>query len=94
MKWYVPFTYKLEDSKNEIVWLNLTNGEVKIKPENYDTDKDKWYLANLNYMGFYKVNYDTENWYRLVEQLKKNHAAFTPTERAGLIYDAFKFAKY
>ena len=75
------------------MWLNLTDSQIIRNSENYANDKGKWFLANLDYTGYFKVNYDSENWQRLSEQLNKDHTVFTPTERAGLIYDAFIFAK-
>lgn len=36
------------------------------------TDTD-WVLANLNMSGYYRVNYDLENWHRLITQLDANH---------------------
>ena len=36
--------------------------------------KDKgWLKANLDQIGFYRVNYDAENWKALAEQLMKDH---------------------
>jgi hypothetical protein len=30
---------------------------------------DEFILANLNSIGFYRVNYDKENWNRIIKQL-------------------------
>jgi hypothetical protein len=32
-----------------------------------------WLLVNLRTSGFYRVNYDQENWERLLAQLDTNH---------------------
>ena len=32
-----------------------------------------WYIVNTYRYGFYRVNYDTDNWNRLANQLYKNH---------------------
>ena len=29
-----------------------------------------WVKANVNQSGFYRVNYDTDNWYLLISHLK------------------------
>lgn len=34
---------------------------------------DEWLLANLNIIGYYRVNYDTGNWERLLNQLSTDH---------------------
>lgn len=35
-----------------------------------------WVLANLNVVGYYRVNYDLGNWNRLVEVLSNNHTVY------------------
>ena len=32
-----------------------------------------WLLCNVNYMGFYRTNYDPEMWRKISKQLLKNH---------------------
>jgi hypothetical protein len=56
-------------------------------------NNDQWILANLNFMGYYRVNYDKQNWFKIVQQLKHDHRVFTPVERAALIYDSFTLAR-
>ncbi|XP_073706368.1 aminopeptidase N-like [Garra rufa] len=36
-------------------------------------DKDEWLLANINCIGFFRVNYDEENWNKLRMQLERDH---------------------
>lgn len=53
--------------------LSLTVAQTS--PDVHDdmkTDTD-WVLANLNMSGYYRVNYDLENWHRLITQLDANH---------------------
>lgn len=38
---------------------------------------DSWILANVNVTGFYRVNYDLENWERLIAQLNADHKVHT-----------------
>ena len=33
----------------------------------------KWLIGNVDYMGFYRTNYDEEMWIRLIDQLKRDH---------------------
>lgn len=44
-------------------------------------------------MGYYRVNYDKQNWLKIIVQLKEDHTVFTPTERAALIFDSFTLAR-
>ena len=39
--------------------------------------------------GFYRVNYDAENWRRLVRQLSADHSVLAPSMRLRLLDDAF-----
>lgn len=41
------------------------------------TTGNEWVLVNLNITGYYRVNYDTENWERLLNQLTENHEVKT-----------------
>ena len=52
----------------------------------------QWYKVNYQQYGFYRVNYDEENWNRLREQLISDHTQFNPTDKAGIIDDAFNLA--
>lgn len=49
----------------------------------------KWVKFNADQMGYYRVQYEEENWSRLIEQMKSNHERFSTKDRMGLITDAF-----
>lgn len=40
---------------------------------------DEWLVANINMTGFYRVNYDSDNWDRLLATLNTNHEVGNPT---------------
>jgi hypothetical protein len=91
-KWIIPFTYKLEnDNDTKLVWINYTQASIVVPLEN--NNQHKWLLGNLNFMGYFRVNYDRENWLKIIDQLKRNHLVFSATERAALIFDSFTFAR-
>uniref|UniRef100_A0A4W4GAF7 Aminopeptidase n=1 Tax=Electrophorus electricus TaxID=8005 RepID=A0A4W4GAF7_ELEEL len=54
---------------------------------------NKWVLANLNISGFYRVNYDSQNWQRLLSQLTTDHTAIPIINRAQIIDDAFSLSR-
>ena len=90
----IPFTYKFEDSQsseNNLIWLNLTDSKIEI-PAN-DRNRRKWIYANLDFMGYFRVNYDEQNWRKISAQLKRDHSKFTSLERATLLFDAFTLAR-
>ncbi|XP_059495248.1 alanyl (membrane) aminopeptidase b, tandem duplicate 1 [Stegostoma tigrinum] len=67
--WIVPITWMKGQTKNNISWLlerQETNPEMKL-------NGNEWLLANIDVMGYYRVNYDERNWNNLVEQLSTNH---------------------
>lgn len=89
-KWVIPFTYKIQGSADKVIWLNLTNAQVQVP---LAKNVDKWFIGNLDSIGYYRVNYDVANWNLLIKQLKTDHTVFTTTERAALIHDSFTFAR-
>ncbi|KAK3594679.1 hypothetical protein CHS0354_016345 [Potamilus streckersoni] len=87
-KWHVPVTYVLQENPDEkyLVWLHLG-------PATLPRLTDGWLLGNIDYVGFFKVNYEVEMWQKLADQLNTNHLVFRDSNRAGLIGDSFNFAR-
>ena len=54
-----------------------------------ETIENNWLIGNIQHSGFYRVNYDLENWNKLIKQLKENHTLINPINRAQLIDDSF-----
>jgi hypothetical protein len=48
-----------------------SNIKVIVKPSQ-EFDEGSFILANLDFSGFYRVNYDKENWDMIIKQLKTN----------------------
>ena len=53
------------------------------------SDDQAWYIGNLKHSGFYRVNYDQENWNKLIEVLRTDRNKIESTSRATLIDDTF-----
>uniref|UniRef100_A0A8C7N124 Aminopeptidase n=1 Tax=Oncorhynchus kisutch TaxID=8019 RepID=A0A8C7N124_ONCKI len=51
-----------------------------------------WMLANTKVSGFFRVNYDSSNWDRLLTQLSTDHEAIPVINRAQVVDDAFNLA--
>ncbi|KAK6288401.1 hypothetical protein J4Q44_G00389000 [Coregonus suidteri] len=51
------------------------------------------FLANLNVSGYYRVNYDMDNWERLLNQLTTDHTVIPLINRAQIVDDAFNLAR-
>ncbi|KAI4903568.1 hypothetical protein NFI96_032913 [Prochilodus magdalenae] len=80
-----PSVYKFPGSGLIVVPFTAVHDLMK-------TDTD-WVLANLGVSGFYRVNYDSQNWQRLLSQLSSDHSVIPEINRAQTIDDAFNLAR-
>uniref|UniRef100_A0A672ZCZ4 Aminopeptidase n=1 Tax=Sphaeramia orbicularis TaxID=375764 RepID=A0A672ZCZ4_9TELE len=53
----------------------------------------EWILVNVNSTGYYRVNYDPDNWRRLLDQLATNPNMIPVINRGQLIDDTFNLAR-
>ncbi|NWQ66366.1 AMPN Aminopeptidase, partial [Neopipo cinnamomea] len=88
--WIVPITWMTRDGiVNDRYWLTKatdTNNTFKVNSPN-------WLLLNLNVSGYFRVNYNQENWDQLLSQLSIDHKVFPVINRAQIIDDAFSLAR-
>uniref|UniRef100_A0A2S2NAD6 Aminopeptidase n=2 Tax=Schizaphis graminum TaxID=13262 RepID=A0A2S2NAD6_SCHGA len=92
--WHIGLTYTTSASKNfrdaqPSVWTNKTSASTVI-PAPRDID---WYIFNIQSIGFYRVNYDVDNWMALIKQLNDTPTDIHVLNRAQLIDDAFNLAR-
>lgn len=88
-EWIVPLTWIKNGALEQQGWLTVkeaTNAELKTAP-------GEWLVANINMKGFYRVNYDLENWERLLRKLSTKHQDIPVINRAQIISDAFNLAR-
>lgn len=58
------------------------------------SNADSWIVANIQHAGFYRVNYDSENWKLLIAQLlDNNHQEISAVSRAQLLDDALNLGR-
>uniref|UniRef100_A0A8C4XGQ1 Aminopeptidase n=1 Tax=Erpetoichthys calabaricus TaxID=27687 RepID=A0A8C4XGQ1_ERPCA len=67
--WHIPVSWMKISSTNYFSFL----GNIETKPELKVTGAE-WVLANINVTGYYRVNYDMQNWERLLSQLQRDHS--------------------
>ncbi|XP_077977434.1 aminopeptidase N-like [Glandiceps talaboti] len=93
-KWNIPLTFTHQAEKEfqrpSTAWLLADNEEDTIKIQGLSNDD--WILFNINQTGYYRVNYDVDNWRKLAEALKENYMIFPTQTRAALLNDAFTLA--
>ncbi|XP_071941706.1 glutamyl aminopeptidase-like [Antedon mediterranea] len=87
--WVIPLTYT-DDSGEEystVIQNDDQDSNIEI------ASSVKWFKGNLGQAGFYRVNYNDDNWNSLSDQLWTDHTVFTPADRASLIDDAHYLAR-
>ncbi|XP_007567583.1 aminopeptidase N-like [Poecilia formosa] len=88
--WSVPIRWMKKGASKSFMWLTEksdTNNDMKV------TDSNDWVLANLDVVGYYRVNYDEGNWDKLLSALSTNHDDIPKINRAQLVDDAFNLAR-
>ncbi|XP_056228766.1 aminopeptidase N [Seriola aureovittata] len=87
--WFVPITWMKTGVEQQQHWLlqkTDTNSVMQVSGQD-------WVLANTNVSGYFRVNYDPDNWNRLLSLLNTNHHALPIINRAQIIDDAFNLAR-
>lgn len=87
--WWVPLTYITEDSSSSVTqaWLKPnTNTTLAVTTNG-------WFILNVNQTGFYRVNYDSNNWLLLTKQLVQDLNKIPRLNRAQLLDDVFSLAR-
>ncbi|XP_015667388.1 aminopeptidase N [Protobothrops mucrosquamatus] len=89
--WIVPVSWLSKGKAAEMYWLTDTTAENV----NFSTSADptQWLLLNVNVTGYFRVNYNLENWQRLMNQLNEDLQMIPVLNRAQIIDDAFNLAR-
>ncbi|NWX02625.1 AMPN Aminopeptidase, partial [Caloenas nicobarica] len=88
--WIVPITWKTSETVGaDRYWLT----QVSATNEQFRVSSPNWLLLNLNVSGYFRVNYNQENWDQLLEQLSSDPQAIPVINRAQIIDDAFNLAR-
>ncbi|XP_062868491.1 aminopeptidase N [Trichomycterus rosablanca] len=88
-EWFIPIKWMKKGGEQDQLWL--LQKSAMHKPMKVSTGE--WVLANLNVSGYYRVNYDPENWNQLLNQLNSNHQVIPVMNRAQILDDAFNLAR-
>ncbi|NXI97345.1 AMPN Aminopeptidase, partial [Psophia crepitans] len=87
--WIVPITWKTDQGSEDRYWLTTVSGTN----DQFKVSSPGWLLLNLNVSGYFRVNYNQENWDQLLNQLSNNHEVIPVINRAQIIDDAFNLAR-
>lgn len=75
-------------------WLKPNETKLVELPGTEGQRWNSWYLMNPENIGYYRVNYDSDNWKALGNILNSDNYKLLPrVSRAALIDDAFNLAK-
>uniref|UniRef100_A0A8C9W631 Aminopeptidase n=1 Tax=Scleropages formosus TaxID=113540 RepID=A0A8C9W631_SCLFO len=72
---------------------NSCSSLLTVQKVMYQASGNQWLLANVNCTGYFRVNYNPQNWERLLKQLESNHKNIPVINRGQLIDDAFNLAR-
>ena len=90
-KWWVPVSWTSRSSadfENTMPQLWLSPSDDSITLSDLPRRED-WVILNLQQSGYYRVNYDTENWNAIKDQLLFDHKAIHILNRAQILNDAY-----
>ncbi|XP_061825773.2 aminopeptidase N-like [Nerophis lumbriciformis] len=88
-EWIVPIKWMKKGFSQQPEWLTKKTDTIS----GMKTSDSEWLLANLNVVGYYRVNYDQGNWDRLLQTLNTNHSAIPVINRAQIVDDTFNLAR-
>ncbi|XP_068239378.1 aminopeptidase N-like [Palaemon carinicauda] len=94
-RWWVPLTYTGRDSSDFTStkprsWMSPSNDAITLRGL---PPHDQWVIFNIQQTGFYRVNYDVNNWKLIINQLMANHSVIGTINRAQIIDDSLNLAK-
>ncbi|XP_069481637.1 aminopeptidase Q [Ambystoma mexicanum] len=88
--WIVPISWMKNGHEQPLIWLD---NRSKAFPELQTSSEHEWIILNINVTGYYRTNYDQQNWRRIMQQLDKDPTAIPVVNRVQLIEDAFAIAE-
>ncbi|KAK2157482.1 hypothetical protein LSH36_190g01042 [Paralvinella palmiformis] len=93
-EWYVPLTLTNQETQDWSTstkdWLNRDNKDIVAGLPN---STDHWFMANIDQSGFYRVKYDMDTYFRLLNELDANYSVIPPIARFSIHNDAVQIAR-
>ncbi|XP_014246479.1 aminopeptidase N-like isoform X2 [Cimex lectularius] len=93
--WWIPLSYTTKTECDFVSakpknWFNPEHNMALIKTNLKQND---WVIFNIQSAGFYRVNYDLNNWNLIKRQLYEDSEKISPLNRAQLIDDSLNLAR-
>jgi aminopeptidase N len=94
-RYNIPITYAIDSDDYENTTpkfvFSMANSEIEF---NLTKKPEKYYILNTKQNGYYRVNYDEENWKQIKEALNKDdHDKIHVMNRAQIVDDLFNLAR-
>lgn len=97
--WYIPLSYTtainpdFENTKFTDFFVNNNNFKTISTSGIPGFNGNQWYIFNIQQIGFYRVNYDANNWFHIIMALNSpNFRQIHVLNRAQLVDDALTLA--
>ena len=95
--WWVPITYtttnKGFDKTSPDVWMDPKDAKKSLDIVLEDVSPEEPVIVNVQQTGFYRVNYDVQNWDMISNTLMEDHTKIHRINRAQVMDDAFDLAR-
>jgi len=95
--WWVPLSYtttsKGFSNTAPAVWMSPSDAAQEHLIDLGDIADTEPIIANVQQTGFYRVNYDLDNWRLISELLVREHGTVHRINRAQILNDAFNLAR-
>ncbi|XP_051808617.1 aminopeptidase N-like [Acanthochromis polyacanthus] len=88
-EWIVPMQWMKTGAVQNLTWLETKSASIPAMT----VTGNEWVLANIDVVGYYRVNYDQANWDKLLNVLNTDHELIPVINRAQLVDDAFNLAR-
>uniref|UniRef100_A0A1I8P0A9 Aminopeptidase n=1 Tax=Stomoxys calcitrans TaxID=35570 RepID=A0A1I8P0A9_STOCA len=91
--WYIPFNYATQ-SNADFRDTEATNYLLNVKSVSVGAKlgKEEWLILNKQSTGYYRINYDEQNWKLIINGLIHHPFKIHPRNRAQLMHDAYRFS--
>lgn len=91
--WMIPYNYVHQskadfDDLSTFSWLSTKAARI-----NTEVPANEWIIFNKQQVGYYRVNYDANNWELITNALINNLSSIDRLNRAQLIDDAYWLAR-
>jgi ERAP1-like C-terminal domain len=95
--WYIPLNFATASNPNfddtQITNYFVNDQEVSMISAPTNFEANQWFVFNKQQLGYYRVNYDFNNWHALIVALNSDDFdKIHVLNRAQLIDDSFNFA--